>query len=544
MGERSVFLQSALGSRIRSPLGAFVGHRVSFLEIFSVPTFVINGGSYNITGDSFEATQGAGSVYISQFPVFDIDAVEQTVVSWSDNLIVFTANFAGSIADTGVFWIHVFNNSGLTDFAATTAQTIASAASFVNGTISMGTGETICGFSAGSYRRLQTGILYNALPNAGYLRRGSAGRTFFHESEGFTLIGATSGKTVEYGAVSTAPIYPNGSTFYRSNQYCGVEGLFSFYRDDLGPAVGITPANVFTIAYSTTLNSDTFGWVSGETLHLVPKNPLSVQITTPQPLPLRGYPNPSYPPGATITLTAYAYDKTGSRDSSIEWFNDTTPIGSGASISYALPGTTGVSEIYAQAETAYGMARVMRVDVIRSPLDLDSIFPYGGPNAGGTVVYLYGLSFTNTCTVEFDGVAATSVTLLTTNCIRCVAPAGTGSVDVTVLDGATSSTRAGAFTYSAAGDITISSVSPNTGPSAGGTTCTMTGTGFTADCVVRRGHEISGPLGTQSNFAFVSSTSITFDTSSTGTNKGPFAFFVHDTVTGAGAVLPEAFIYT
>lgn len=85
----------------------------------------------------------------------------------------------------------------------------------------------------------------------------------------------------------------------------------------------------------------------------------------------------------------------------------------------------------------------------------------------------------NTPTVQFDGVAATSVKVIDTNRISAVVPAhaaGAVNVQVTNANGQ-SATKAGGYTYNAT--PTVTSVNPTQGPTAGGTSLTVNGTGFT-----------------------------------------------------------------
>ena len=85
-------------------------------------------------------------------------------------------------------------------------------------------------------------------------------------------------------------------------------------------------------------------------------------------------------------------------------------------------------------------------------------------------------------------------------------PAGTAGardVQVTNPDGQ-SATRTGGFTYTApASAPTLTSVSPTSGPTAGGTTITLTGTNFVSGATVR----VGGTAAT--NVAFVSATQLT-----------------------------------
>ncbi|MCI0342714.1 MAG: IPT/TIG domain-containing protein [Planctomycetales bacterium] len=108
--------------------------------------------------------------------------------------------------------------------------------------------------------------------------------------------------------------------------------------------------------------------------------------------------------------------------------------------------------------------------------------PTFGPVAGGTLVTMTGTGFQTGATVTVGGSAATSVTVLTAGTITFVTPAGaSGPASVTVTNpGPSSATATNAYTYvsGAAPAPTISSISPASGPTAGGTTITITGTGF------------------------------------------------------------------
>ncbi len=111
-----------------------------------------------------------------------------------------------------------------------------------------------------------------------------------------------------------------------------------------------------------------------------------------------------------------------------------------------------------------------------------NISPNSGPAAGGTLVTITGANYTGPTTVDFGTIAATNVTVVSTSEVTAVSPAGTGIVDVTVTaDGGTSATSdADKFTYGP----TVSNVSPRSGPLAGGTFVTITGTGFTGATAV------------------------------------------------------------
>jgi hypothetical protein len=132
----------------------------------------------------------------------------------------------------------------------------------------------------------------------------------------------------------------------------------------------------------------------------------------------------------------------------------------------------------------------------RSPADLftyeaaptvTGLSPGVGSLAGGTLVTITGTGFVGAKTVDFGpNNPATDVTDVNATTITAYSPAGagTGAVDVTVTAaGGTSSTSpADQFAYVAA--PVLSSLSPASGPAAGGTTVAIIGTGFSAATAV------------------------------------------------------------
>lgn len=105
--------------------------------------------------------------------------------------------------------------------------------------------------------------------------------------------------------------------------------------------------------------------------------------------------------------------------------------------------------------------------------------PGNGPEAGGTTVTITGQCFTGATSVLFGSTPATSFTVDSPTQITAVAPAGTGTVDVTVVGAGTcgTGTDPGGYTYNPAPAIT--SLSPDQGPVVGGTVVTITGSHFT-----------------------------------------------------------------
>ncbi len=117
-------------------------------------------------------------------------------------------------------------------------------------------------------------------------------------------------------------------------------------------------------------------------------------------------------------------------------------------------------------------------DAVISTPTVSGVSPTSGPAAGGTSVTISGTNFTGTTGVTFGGTAATGVTVVNSTTITATAPAhAAGAVNVAVTNSAGTSTANSFYTYIAA--PTVTGVSPTTGPSAGGTSLTITGTGFT-----------------------------------------------------------------
>jgi hypothetical protein len=101
------------------------------------------------------------------------------------------------------------------------------------------------------------------------------------------------------------------------------------------------------------------------------------------------------------------------------------------------------------------------------------------------MVTITGTGFTD-LTVDFGTTPATNVTVVNDTMITATSPPGTGVVNVTVTTaaGTSATTSADQFTYAAVAAPTVTSLSPTSGPPAGGTLVTITGTGFTGATAV------------------------------------------------------------
>jgi IPT/TIG domain/Fibronectin type III domain/Abnormal spindle-like microcephaly-assoc'd, ASPM-SPD-2-Hydin len=140
-----------------------------------------------------------------------------------------------------------------------------------------------------------------------------------------------------------------------------------------------------------------------------------------------------------------------------------------------------------------------------APPTVTSVTPSNGPVAGGTAVTIGGTNFTAGATVTFGTAAATNVVVVNSTTITATTPAGSvGAVTVTVTVNGQSGSLANGFTYVA--PPTVTSVSPNSGTTTGGTAVTIGGTNFAAGATVTFGTAAA------TNVAVLNSTTITATT--------------------------------
>ncbi|MCI0341961.1 MAG: IPT/TIG domain-containing protein [Planctomycetales bacterium] len=166
---------------------------------------------------------------------------------------------------------------------------------------------------------------------------------------------------------------------------------------------------------------------------------------------------------------------------------------------------------------------------------LSAVTPNAGPTTGGTLVTLTGTNFAAGATVTFGGLAATTITVVNATTITCQTPSGAmgpTTVVVTNVD-AQQATLAGGYTFQGAAP-TLSSVSPNAGPTAGGTLVTLTGTNFAAGATVTFG-------GTQATSVTVASTTQITCVTPAG-SIGPASVVVRN-VDLQAAALPAGFTF-
>src|SRR5579883_2377833 len=153
-----------------------------------------------------------------------------------------------------------------------------------------------------------------------------------------------------------------------------------------------------------------------------------------------------------------------------------------------------------------------------TPPTITSITPASGPSAGNTSVTVTGTGFDAKTVVLIGGRALLSPSLAQGTTITGETPPGSpGQVDVVVTNGGGTATLTGAFTYTTHVP-TITSISPNSGTTGGGTFVTIVGTGFVA--------------GTTATVGGVSLAGLTVVSATTSTGSTPSGTYV--TITGTG----------
>ena len=165
-----------------------------------------------------------------------------------------------------------------------------------------------------------------------------------------------------------------------------------------------------------------------------------------------------------------------------------------------------------------------------------AVSPKTGPKAGGTTVTLTGTGFTGATQVVFGNTPGTSLTVVSSTTVTVRAPShslGVVHVHVSTPAGRSPAVTADEYTYEPL--PTVTAISPNSGPNAGGTTVTVTGTGFTGATQVLFGNTPGTSL------TVTSSTHLTVNSPSHST--GPFNVHVV-TPSGGESAAAGADLYT
>jgi N-acetylneuraminic acid mutarotase len=187
--------------------------------------------------------------------------------------------------------------------------------------------------------------------------------------------------------------------------------------------------------------------------------------------------------GATITISGTDFDPDGA---------DVEIVGSGSclgltvvdenTITCTVPDEATAGDYQIKITNDDGEVVTLSGAVVYTlPATISTIGPDGGTISGGQTITITGTNFypNGTTTITVDGEECTNVTVVNSTTITCVTPSGgsygSGDVVVTNPDGRTV-TASNAYTYQV--PPTVSSLSIDGGPLAGGQALTITGSDF------------------------------------------------------------------
>ncbi len=284
---------------------------------------------------------------------------------------------------------------------------------------------------------------------------------------------------------------------------------------------------------SATLTADQFTYTPGP----------AVTSVSPLAGPLAG--------GETVTITGTGFTNATAVDFGTVAVSNLLVAPSGTQITVTSPqesaATVNVTVVGPNGTSATSSADQFTFEAAPA---VTSVSPLAGPLAGGKTVTITGTGFIGATAVDFGTAAASNVTVNSagTQITATSPPESAATVNVTVIapGGVQTTSTADQFTYMAAPTVTI--VSPTAGPLAGGTTVTISGTGFTGATAVDFGtvaasNVVINPAGTQitatspqESAATVNVTVVGPGGTSATTTADQFTYTPAPTVTGVSPV--------
>lgn len=212
-------------------------------------------------------------------------------------------------------------------------------------------------------------------------------------------------------------------------------------------------------------------------------------------------------------------------------------VSSDDSLTATVPAGSGTVDV--TVKTAAGTSATSAADefdYVGQPT-VSAVSPSQGPATGGNLVDVTGTSLTGATVVDFGtGNPASDITVISDTLLTAEAPAGTGTVDVTVtVPGGTSPTSVNdEYTYFAVPTVTGLSVS--SGPAPGGTPVVITGSGFSSATAV--------DFGTDNGASFTITSDTSISATSPSSQSGAGAVDVTVTNPGGTSVISGADAFT
>jgi C1A family cysteine protease len=250
--------------------------------------------------------------------------------------------------------------------------------------------------------------------------------------------------------------------------------------------------------------------------------------------------------GTSVTITGTMFYAGGSSSAvTLVKFGSTAAtaytVNSNTSITATAPshaaGTVNVTITTSDGTSAISVADKYIYAVVAAPT-ITKVSPNTGPLGGGTSVTITGTNLLGATQVYFGGIPAISYVVNGATQITATNPGdGAGTIDVIVaaINGTSATSSADQFAYE--GLPTVTGVSPSSGPVAGGTSVTITGTNLLGATQVYFG---GSPA---TSYTVTSATSIT--TKSPVEQSGPVDAVTIITPSGTSAIVPaDQFTYT
>jgi alpha-tubulin suppressor-like RCC1 family protein len=163
-------------------------------------------------------------------------------------------------------------------------------------------------------------------------------------------------------------------------------------------------------------------------------------------------------------------------------------VNSESSITAVSPPGTGTVDVTVSTPEGASQASAADKFTFSNVPTVTSLSPGSGEESGGTAVTITGTNFTGTTAVKFGSASAESFKVQSPTSIVAVSPAGEGSADIAVTtpEGTSAIGPGDKFRYDGESTCTpheneyptITSVQPNNGPQAGGTSVTIKGERF------------------------------------------------------------------
>ncbi|MGR3932652.1 IPT/TIG domain-containing protein [Streptomyces sp. BRA346] len=186
------------------------------------------------------------------------------------------------------------------------------------------------------------------------------------------------------------------------------------------------------------------------------------------------------------------------------------------------------SAVNVTVTTPGGTSNALPYFYITAPI-VNDLSTHLGPATGGNTVTIYGSNLTLTSAVAFGGNPATAINVISDSQLTVTAPAGAGTVQVTVTTpGGTSPTGSGNPHYTYLGAPALTSLNPSNGLDTGGESVVLVGSNLTYTDAVTFG-------GIPAPFAAISDTQVV--ATSPGGPPGVVSVVVH-TPAGNSNALP------